>query len=60
MTRRADVDVVRAVVLVSMYVAHVAPSSGPGRVLELSEYLTMPLFALLVGVGAQLGVHAVP
>ena len=53
--RRADVDVVRFLALASMYVAHVAPVSGPARVLELSEYLTMPLFALLVGVGAQLG-----
>lgn len=52
--RRADVDVVRFLALVSMYVAHVAPVPGPAHVLELSEYLTMPLFALLVGVGAQL------
>ncbi len=57
MSRRPDVDVVRAVALVSMYVAHVAPSSGPGNVLHLSEYLTMPLFALLIGVGAQLGLR---
>ena len=55
--RRADVDVVRFLALVSMYVAHVAPVPGPAHVLELSEYLTMPLFALLVGVGAQLGGH---
>ena len=53
--RRTDVDMVRFLALASMYVAHVAPVSGPARVLELSEYLTMPLFALLVGVGAQLG-----
>jgi hypothetical protein len=53
--RRTDVDVVRFLALVSMYVAHVAPVPGPAHVLELSEYLTMPLFALLVGVGAQLG-----
>ncbi|RYC12959.1 hypothetical protein [Nocardioides zhouii] len=53
--RRADVDVVRFLALASMYVAHVAPVPGPAHVLELSEYLTMPLFALLIGVGAQLG-----
>jgi hypothetical protein len=41
-----------------MYVAHVAPVPGPARVLELSEYLTMPLFALLVGVSAQLGARS--
>ncbi len=45
----------RFLALASMYVAHVAPVPGPAHVLELSEYLTMPLFALLVGVGAQLG-----
>ncbi len=56
--RRTDVDVVRFLALASMYVAHVAPVPGPAHVLELSEYLTMPLFALLVGVGAQLGVWA--
>ncbi len=55
MQRRADVDAVRFLALVSMYVAHVAPVPGPAHVLELSEYLTMPLFALLIGVGAQLG-----
>lgn len=53
--RRTDVDLVRFLALASMYVAHVAPVPGPAHVLELSEYLTMPLFALLVGVGAQLG-----
>jgi len=53
--RRTDVDVVRFLALASMYVAHVAPVPGPAHVLELSEYLTMPLFALLIGVGAQLG-----
>ena len=55
--RRSDVDLVRFLALVSMYVAHVAPVPGPARVLELSEYLTMPLFALLVGVGADLGLR---
>ena len=54
--RRTDVDVVRFLALASMYVAHVAPVPGPAHVLELSEFLTMPLYALLVGVGAQLGV----
>ncbi len=53
--RRTDVDLVRFLALASMFVAHVAPVPGPAHVLELSEYLTMPLFALLVGVGAQLG-----
>ena len=56
-TARRDlrVDAVRGVALVSMYVAHCAPTAGPGHVLTLSEYATYPLFALLVGVGAELG-----
>ena len=56
-TSRRDlrVDAVRGVALVSMYVAHCAPTTGPGHVLSLSEYATYPLFALLVGVGAELG-----
>src|SRR5688500_14735395 len=56
--RRTDVDLVRFLALASMYVAHVAPGPGPLRLLELSEYLTMPLFALLVGVSAQLGARS--
>jgi hypothetical protein len=39
----------------SMFVAHVAPSDGPGHLLNLSEYLTYPLFAAIVGMGATLG-----
>lgn len=58
--RRTDVDVVRCAALVAMYVAHVAPSRGPAGVLELSEYVAMPLFAALVGVGAQLGAWTLP
>lgn len=38
----------------SMFVAHTAPSAGPGDLLQVSEYLTFPLFAVLVGVGAEL------
>lgn len=52
--RRSDLDVVRFLALISMFIAHVAPSPGPGRILELSEYVTMPLFALVIGAGAQL------
>lgn len=58
--RLVGVDVVRCVALISMYVAHAAPTPGPLHVLELSEYLTMPLFALLVGAGAELGATAPP
>ena len=56
-TGRRDlrIDAVRGVALVLMYLAHCAPSPGPAKVLNLSEYATYPLFALLVGVGAALG-----
>ncbi|CAM4123694.1 hypothetical protein [Helcobacillus massiliensis] len=34
-----------------MVIAHTAPSDGPARILITSEFLTAPLFALLVGAG---------
>lgn len=37
-----------------MFVAHVAPSNGPGGVLNLSEFLAAPLFATLIGVSTYL------
>lgn len=52
--RDLRVDVVRGLALLAMYVAHCAPAAGPGGMLLLSEYLTYPLFAALVGAGAQL------
>lgn len=51
------VDVARGVALVSMFVAHTAPSGGPAGVLNLSEHLTAALFAALVGVSARLEVQ---
>ena len=56
--RDLRIDAVRGVALVSMYLAHCAPSAGPGHVIILSEYATYPLFALLVGVGAELGARS--
>lgn len=53
--RRIDVDLVRFFALLAMFVAHVAPTQGPGGVWTMTEFVTMPLFALIVGVGAQLG-----
>lgn len=53
--RELGVDVARGAAVISMFVAHFAPAAGPGGVLDLSEYLTAPLFALLIGWGAQLG-----
>ncbi|WP_156488509.1 hypothetical protein [Brachybacterium sp. sponge] len=47
-------DWARGAAYVLMVVAHVAPGDGPARILLVSEFLTAPLFALLIGVGAQL------
>lgn len=47
-------DAARGVAVISMFVAHTAPSNGPADLLYLSEFLTFPLFALLVGAGAEL------
>lgn len=44
----------RGVAVVGMFVAHTAPSAGPGGVLMVSEYFPFPLFALLMGAGAEL------
>ncbi|MFC6694640.1 hypothetical protein [Nocardioides daphniae] len=52
--REWGVDLARGVAVISMFVAHTAPTAGPGDVLILSEFLTFPLFALLVGAGAEL------
>jgi len=38
-----------------MCIAHTAPSDGPGNLLYLSEFLTAPLFATLIGMGLSLG-----
>lgn len=52
--RERGVDLARGLAVVSMFVAHTAPSAGPGGLLNLSELLTFPLFALLVGAGSEL------
>ncbi|WP_447646028.1 hypothetical protein [Nocardioides zeae] len=49
--RDLGIDAARGLALVSMFVAHFAPTAGPGGVLDLSEYLTAPLFAFLIGWG---------
>lgn len=56
--REVGIDLARGVALISMFVAHTAPSAGPGGIFQVSEYLTFPLFALLVGAGAALGARA--
>ncbi|MDF9715366.1 heparan-alpha-glucosaminide N-acetyltransferase domain-containing protein [Nocardioides sp. ChNu-99] len=54
-SRDLAVDAARGVAILSMFVAHFAPTLGPGQVLLLADHLTAPLFALLIGWGAQLG-----
>jgi hypothetical protein len=54
-TRDLGVDVARGVALISMFVAHTAPSDGPWNLLYLSELLTAALFATLIGMGTWLG-----
>ncbi len=51
------VDVARCLALISMMLAHTAPTGGPGGVLNLTEHLTAALFAALVGVSARLEVQ---
>jgi uncharacterized membrane protein YeiB len=47
-TRRLEgLDVARGLAVVSMVVAHLSPVGG---VLEVSEYLTAPLFAVIIGI----------
>jgi uncharacterized membrane protein len=53
--RDVGVDALRGFALLSMYVAHTAPDNRLSAALNLSEYLTYPLFAALVGMGAVLG-----
>ena len=53
MGRDDRIDMLRGLALLSMFVAHCAPSPGPLRLLNLSEYTTAPLFALAIGLGAQ-------
>lgn len=45
----------RGLALVAMFVAFCAPGPGPFRLVELTHYVTAALFALLIGVGAELG-----
>lgn len=53
-SRLVWLDVARGLALLSMFVAHVAPASGPAGVLNLSEFLTAALFAALVGASVDL------
>ncbi|MBD3782629.1 MAG: DUF418 domain-containing protein [Micrococcales bacterium] len=49
--RLAGLDLARGLAVLSMLVAHLAPVGG---VLDVSEYLTAPLFALVIGAGTGL------
>lgn len=52
--RLLGVDLARFMALISMFIAHTAPTPGPFGVLNLSEFLTVALFAMLLGVSADL------
>lgn len=52
--RQPGVDVARGLAVVSMVVAHTCPVGG---VFNVSEYLTAPLFALLIGVSLTYAWH---
>lgn len=49
------VDWARGAAYVLMVTAHVAPNDGPARILLVSEFITAPLYAMLIGLGTQLG-----
>ncbi len=52
-TRRLDgLDAARGFAVISMLVAHLSPAGG---VFTISEYLTAPLFAVVIGVA--MGIH---
>lgn len=55
MKRDLGIDAVRGVAVVSMFVAHFAPVEGPLHVFTLSEFLTAPLFATLIGASSVIG-----
>lgn len=54
-TRRGlGVDAARGVAVLLLFVAQTAPADGPFNILQLSEFIPPPLFALLIGMTAQL------
>lgn len=50
-TRQVWLDLARGLAVVSMVVAHTAPAGG---IFNVSEYLTAPLFAAVIGAGVWL------
>lgn len=52
--RDRGVDLARAVAVVSMLIAHLAPGGPVAVPLQATEWLTAALFAMLAGVGAEL------
>lgn len=53
--RERRVDALRGMAILAMVVASCAPTPGPFQLAELTTFLATPLFAFLIGVGAQLG-----
>ncbi|WP_374929663.1 hypothetical protein [Kytococcus sedentarius] len=52
--RLVGIDAARGLAVLTMFVAHFAPSGGPGGLLGLSEFLAAPLFVAVMAVGAHL------
>lgn len=54
-TRRGlGVDAARGAAVLLLFVAQTAPADGPFNILQVSEFVPPPLFALLIGMTAQL------
>lgn len=52
--RSTGLDAARGLAVLTMFVAHFAPSGGPGGVLIMSEFLAAPLFVAVLAMGAHL------
>ncbi|PKZ41847.1 hypothetical protein CYJ76_05155 [Kytococcus schroeteri] len=52
--RELGLDAARGASIVGMFVAHFAPSGGPGQLLNLSEFFAASLFVMLVGAGTAI------
>jgi hypothetical protein len=53
-SRDLGLDAARGLAILGMFVAHFAPSLGPGEILKFSEFVPSFLLVTLIGVGAEL------
>lgn len=52
--RFAGFDIARSLAVVMMYIAHTAPTDGPARIFKVADFLTTPIFAMMLGCGIAL------